>query len=319
MRWLCLLLAPLWTAATISGVASAQAAEKALHLGLLQTRVDVHAVTLAELAKHGFVEGENLVVDRRTGTTERLPELARELVDLKPDVIIAGGAAIAAARTATSTIPIVMSFNGEDSVAAGFAESVARPGGNVTGLVIWSPELDAKRLEFLHEAVPTARRIAAVIANPLNHADPLAVMRPVASAVGIELLAFYVESPTDFDAAFVAMRSAGAQALAITADTRLSTNMPRLAALALEAHLPTVCQWVEMAREGCLIGYGPIPGELRRRAADYVVRIFHGASPGELPIEGPTRIKFAVNLKTAAMLGLTLPPIVLQRADEVIE
>ena len=319
MRWLCLLLAALLAAAAMSGAASAQAADKVLRLGLLQTRVDVHAMTLAELAKLGFAEGSNLVVDTRTGTSERLPELARELVDVKPDVIIAGGAAIAAARAATNTIPIVMSYSGEDPIAAGFAASVARPGGNVTGLMIWAPELDAKRLQLLHEAVPTARRIAALMASPLNRADPLAVMRPVASAVGIELLAFYVESPTDFDAPFAAMRSAGAQALAITADPRFSNSTPKLAALAIEARLATICEWVEMAREGCLIGYGPIPAELRRRAADYVVRIFRGASPGELPIEGPTRFKFAVNVKTAAMLGLTLPPIVLQRADEVIE
>lgn len=318
MRWRCRLLAAL-LAASMSGAASAQAADKVLRLGLLQTRVDVHVMTLAELAKLGFVEGSNLVVDTRTGTSERLPELARELVDVKPDVIIAGGAAIAAARTATNTIPIVMSYSGEDPVAAGFAASVARPGGNVTGLMIWAPELDAKRLQLLHEAVPTARRIAALMVSPLNRADPLAVMRRVASASGIELLAFYVESPTDFDAAFAAMRSAGAQALVITADPRLSNSTPKFAALAIEARLATVCEWVEMAREGCLIGYGPIPAELRRRAADYVVRIFRGASPGELPIEGPTRFKFAVNLKTAAMLGLTLPPILLQRADEVIE
>jgi len=115
------------------------------------------------------------------------------------------------------------------------------------------------------------------------------------------------------------MRSAGVEALAITADARLSTNTPVLAALAIESRLPTVCQWAEMAREGCLIGYGPISLELRRRAADYVMRILRGAPPAELPIEGPTRFKFAVNMKTAAMLGITLPEIVLQRADEIIE
>ena len=311
------LLAAVVAGVVISGPASAQNGNKIPLLGVLQTRVDVHDPTLVELRKQGYVEGSNLIVERRTGTTAQLPALARELVDLKPDVIIAGGAAIAAARTATDTIPIVMSYSGEDPVAAGFAASVARPGGNVTGLVIWSPELDAKRLQLLHEAVPTAHRIAALMASPLNRADPLGVMRPVASARGIELLAFYVES--DFDAPFAAMRSAGAQALAITADPRLSNSTPKLATLAIESRLPTVCEWVEMAREGCLIGYGPISLELRRHAADYVMRILRGAAPAELPIEGPTRFKFAVNMKTAAMLGITLPEIVLQRADEIIE
>jgi len=301
----------------ISGAASAQNANKIPLLGVLQTRVDVHDATLVELGKQGYVEGSNLIVERRTGTTEQLPALARELVALKPDVIIAGGASIAAARRATDTIPIVMSYGGEDPVAAGFAASVARPGGNVTGLVIWSPELDGKRLQLLHEAVPTVHRVAALIASPLYRPDPLSEMRPVASAGGIELFAFYVES--DFDAPFAAMRSAGVEALAITADARLSTNTPVLAALAIESRLPTVCQWAEMAREGCLIGYGPISLELRRRAADYVMRILRGAPPAELPIEGPTRFKFAVNMKTAAMLGITLPEIVLQRADEIIE
>jgi putative ABC transport system substrate-binding protein len=319
VRQVCRLLAALTFCVVISGLASAQTAKKVLRLGLLQTRVDIHTVMLAELARQGFVEGRNLIVEMRTGRTEQLPQFARELVDLKPDVIVAGGAAIAAAAKATNTIPIVMSYSGEDPIAAGFAASVARPGGNVTGLVIWSPELDAKRLQLLHEVAPTARRIAALIASPASRTDPLAVMRPVASANGIELLAFYVEFPTDFDAPFAAMRSAGAQALAITADSRLSNSASRLAALALEARLPTVCQWAEMAREGCLIGYGPISAEMHRHAADYVVHIFRGSSPGELPIEGPTRFKFAVNLKTAAMLELTVPQIVLLRADEVIE
>jgi putative ABC transport system substrate-binding protein len=319
MRRMWRLLAALLAAAVMSGPASAQAADKVLRLGLLETRVDVHVMTLAELAKQGFVEGRDLVVETRTGATEQLPELARELVDLKPDVIIAGGAAIAAARTATSTIPIVMSYSGEDPVAAGFAASVARPGGNVTGLMIWAPELDAKRLQLLHEAVPTARRIAALLASPLDHKDSLAALRSVAAARGIELLVFYAEFPADYDAAFAAMRSAGAQALAIAADARLSPSAATLAALALKAHLPTVCQRTEMAKAGCLIGYGPIEDELRRRAADYVARILRGASPAELPIEGPTRFAFAINLKTAAALDLTLPQIVLLRADEVIE
>jgi putative ABC transport system substrate-binding protein len=319
MRRMRALLAGLTAVAVILGPVSAQTTDKVLRLGLLQTRANVHSVTLAELGRRGFVEGRNLVVEARTGTAEQLPELARELVDLKPDVILAGGAAIAAAKIVTSTIPIVMSFAGQDPVASGFAASVARPGGNITGFVIWSPELDGKRLELLHEAVPTARRIAVLMATPLHHKDNLAAMRPVADAMGIDLLSFYAEFPAEYDAAFGAMHSAGAQALMITADARFSSDGARLAALALETQLPTACQWRSMVEQGCLLGYSPVPSELRRRAADYVERIFHGTTPGELPIEGPTRLEFTVNMKTAAALQVTLPQIVLLRADEVIE
>jgi len=204
-------------------------------------------------------------------------------------------------------------------VAAGFAATLARPGGNVTGVAMLAPELDGKRLQLLHEAVPGGSRIAALAASPDQHAPNLAAMRQVASHEGLALLPFYAAQPEDYPATFAAMRDAGASALQIVSAPQFLTNAATLAELALEARLPTMCEWRSMAAQGCLLGYGPDYTELQRRVADYVARILRGAAPGDLPIEQPTHYELAVNLKTAAALGLTIPQSIVGRADEVIE
>jgi len=202
---------------------------------------------------------------------------------------------------------------------AGFAKSLAHPGSTVTGIAMLAPELDAKRLDLLHEVVPGARRIAALAVSAQRDAPNLAAMREVAARDGLEILPFYAAASEEYPAAFAAMRRAGAEALQIVSAPELFSDARTLAVLAIEAKLPTICEWRSMAVDGCLVGYGPDFAELLRRTADYVARIFRGAAAGELPIEGPTRFEFAVNLKTARALGLTVPQSILVRADEAIE
>jgi putative ABC transport system substrate-binding protein len=275
--------------------------------------------TLPELARLGFREGHNLVLDERAGDAAAMEGLARELLLAKPDAIIAiGPDAIRAAAEATRTVPIV-TF-GNDPVQRGFAVSHARPGGNVTGVVILAEELDGKRVDILHEAVPAARRVGALLLPSLPYRASLErEVRAVASSIGMELLAFDAAGPDDYPAAFTAMHMAGVQALVITANPTFNRDAGLLARFALETDLPMICEWAENARSGCLLGYGPSRGELRRRVAYYVARIFQGAVPAELPIETPTHFELAINLKTARALGLTIPPSLLARADELIE
>jgi putative ABC transport system substrate-binding protein len=277
------------------------------------------SVTLPELATLGFDEGRNLILEERAGDAAAMPGLARELLLTKPDVIMAIGAdAIRAATEATTEVPIVMF--GASPVGKGLAASLARPGGNVTGVVILATELDGKRLDLLRETVPQARRIAALLlpSAPLRQASERE-MRDVAASTGVELLPFDAGGPEDYPAAFAAMRAAGAQAVVVMAHQAFNRDAALIAGLALEAGLPTVCEWAEMAQTGCLLGYGPSRTKLRRRTAHLVAQILRGAAPGDLPIEQPTHYEFAVNLKTAKALGLTVPQSILGRADEVIE
>jgi len=299
----------------------ATAAEKSYRLGDLEPTAASAEITrntvVPELAKLGFQEGTNLVIDQRVGDSAAMPGLAQDLILSRPDAIIAFGTdAILAAHKASTTIPIVMF--GPDPVTLGLAASVARPGGHVTGVVVLGVELDAKRLDLLRQAVPTAKRVAALVSRSALAGTERA-MREVAASTGAELFVFEADGPDDYPAVFTAMRSVGAEALAMTATPYFYRDAPLLAGLALEAGLPTVCEFAETAHSGCLLGYGPDRPELRRRMAHYVAEIFHGAAPGDLPIEQPTHYQFAVNLKTAAALGLTITPSILARADEVIE
>jgi putative tryptophan/tyrosine transport system substrate-binding protein len=273
---------------------------------------------MPELAKLGFVEGRNLVVEWRVGNAAAHPDLTRELLAARPDAIVALGPAVIGAHAATRSVPIV-GF-GTDPVEIGLAASFARPGGNVTGIVILAGELDAKRLDLLRDALPGRRRVAALLsstapASRWSERD----MRAVATSAAIDLLVFSVAAPADYASAFTAMREAGAEALVIAASPRLNNDMKDLAALALQARLPTICEWARSAHEGCLIGYGPERLALLRRNADQLARIFRGTAPGEIPIEQPTVFELAVNLKVARTLGIDLPAALVTRADEVIE
>jgi len=182
-----------------------------------------------------------------------------------------------------------------------------------------APELDAKRLDLFHQVVLTARRVAVLGTSATQSEENLAAVREVAEALGLDLVAVYAEFPAEYPAAFAVMRSAGAERPAILSAPDFFINASTLAALALEARLPTVCEWRKMADQGCLLGYGPDIAELNRRIANYVARIFRGAFPGDLPMEQPTHFELAVNLKTAKALGLAIPPAILARADDVIE
>ena len=300
--------------------ARAQTPNRIYRLGHLATSADSEAftrqTTLPELARLGFVEGRNLVFDARVGEPDSMPALMRELLAGQPDAVIAlGPVELRAAGAATRIVPIV-SF-GVDPMEFGLAASHARPGGNVTGVVILADELEGKRLSILLEALPDRRRVAALVAAP-SEANEAAV-RKAAARLGVELLVFPAAAPSDYPAAFAAMRAQGAQALIIAANSQFFRDRSQLAGLALEARLPTVCEWAEMAHAGCLIGYGPSRIALRKRMADQIAQIFRGVRPGDIPIEQPTAFEFSLNLKIARSLDLIVPSVVLTRADEVIE
>ncbi len=319
------LLTPL-AALVLPTPALAQALERVWRVSALSpTRGGIDTlrqITLPELAKLGFVEGRNLVFHALSaeGAYERLPALGSEIVETKPDVIIAvAPVAIRAARAATSTIPIVMSFAGEDPVAAGWVQSYARPGGNMTGIVLLSPELDGKRLDILLDTLPPRRRIA-VLFHPrsVNSPNDWAV-KAAAARIGVEVMPFTASGREEYAAAFASMRSAGAQAVLIASSPVFRGDAAQVAELALKTGLPTICEWPDMAEKGCLMSYGPTLTDLFGRVAGYVARILRGASPGEMPVEDPTTFSLSVNLRTAKALDLDLPTSLLARADKVIE
>jgi putative ABC transport system substrate-binding protein len=299
----------------------AEAAERVWRLGVLTLADDsaTRSIMLPYLATRGFVEGRNLVVDIRVGTEEQMPALAQALVGDKPDVIIAiSDWALHAARAATSTIPIVAAPIGSDPVRAGVAESWAHPGGNVTGVCLIAPELEVKRLSLLREALPSVHRIA-VLSNHRKVVEAgILPLRKAAAEAGVELVEIWVESPNEYAASFDAMRGYGAEALLIMPTPELYRDSEALAALSAKARLPTIGGFRESAQQGFLISYGPSLRELGQQAASYVERIFNGAQAGELPFQGPTRFDFAINMKTAKALGITIPPSLLVGA-EVIE
>jgi putative ABC transport system substrate-binding protein len=313
----------------LSAPVMAQVSERVWRVGVLTPSQSgertIRQFTLPELAKLGFQEGRNLAyqVFSADDVPARLPALAAELVATRPDVIIAvGPSSIRAAHRATSTIPIVMSFGGEDPVAAGWAQSYAKPSKNVTGVVMLSPELDGKRFHVLHEAFPTRRRVAVLFHTLARNVPDDRFTRHVQAAArssGVELLIFYASGPADYQSVFATIRAAHPDALQIGSSTIFTNDASHLAELAIQAGLPTVCDWPDSARRGCLLGYGPNPADLRRRTADFVARIFHGTPAGDLPIEDPTTFDLVVNLKTARALGIDLPPSLLAQADEVIE
>jgi putative ABC transport system substrate-binding protein len=274
------------------------------------------------LAELGYVEGQNIAIESRwaAGKYERLPGLAAELVRLKMDVIVTAAVpAIRAVKEATSTIPIVMAVV-VDPVATGLVASFARPGGNITGLSVMTPELVGKQLEMLREIVPKASRVA-VLWNPANLGNPpqLRAAELAARTLGMRLQPLEARSPREIDSAFAAMTKEGAGAVVVLVDVMLIEQRTRIADLAATRRLPAVYGHEDHVRAGGLMAYTPNFLGNYRRAAVYVDRILRGANPGDLPIEQATKFELLINLKTAKALGLTIPPSLLLRADQVIE
>jgi putative ABC transport system substrate-binding protein len=269
----------------------------------------------------GYVEGQNLVIEERyaEGKVERLSNLAAELVRHNLHVIIAAGsAAVRAAQQATNTIPIVMTTS-TDAVAQGFVGSLARPGGNITGLAGPGVELSGKRLEILKEAVPEVSRIA-VLWNPANPttAPFLPETQAAAQALGVELHVLEVRSPHDFEGAFEAATSGRAGALLVMPDAFLSGSRTRIIEFAQQHGLPGMYPVREFVDAGGLMSYAPSWTAMFPRAATYVDKILKGVKPADLPVEQPTKFELVINLKTAQALSLTIPPTLLFQADEVI-
>jgi putative ABC transport system substrate-binding protein len=270
----------------------------------------------------GWVEGRNFSMEFRNagGKPERLAELAGELVALKVDVIVAlGSQATAAAKQATSTIPIVMSSSG-DAVGTGLVASLARPGGNVTGLTFISPESSGKRLELLKEAVPGATRVA-ILWTPADPPRRLEYKNTEVAAqrLGVELLSLELAGPEHLESRFAAMIRERAQALIVFTDPITSAERKRIADLATKRRLPTISGFGLYAEAGVLMSYGPNLGDLYRRAAMYVDKILNGAKAADLPVEQPTKFELVINLRTARALGLTIPRSLLARADQLIQ
>ena len=274
------------------------------------------------LRELGYVEGQNIVIEGRysEGRDERFPDLAADLVRLKVDVIVAGATQpVHAAQRATTTIPIVMT-NHSDPVGSGLVASLARPGGNITGLTSITQELTAKRLELLKEAVPGVVRVA-VLWNPTNQTHPgmLSDTEAAARALGVKLEIVEARNPDQFDSVFSAMSKARAEALLVLSDVTFWFHRTRIAELAAKSRLPATFGQREHVEAGGLMSYGPDLRDNYRRAATYVDKILKGAKPADLPVEQPTRFELLINLKTARALGLTIPQSILIRADQVIQ
>jgi putative ABC transport system substrate-binding protein len=310
-----LLMAPL--------LAEAQPGGKVWRIGYLAgsprvPQIDAFVQGLREL---GYIEGQNLVLDIKLahGRLERLPDLAAELVQFRPDVIVAaanvGGLA---AKQATSTIPIVVVAS-HDGVQVGLFASLARPGGNLTGVESLAPDLDIKRLEFLRQAVPRLSHLA-VLYNSTDSGGPghVAIIQATAQALGCQIRLVEVRSAAEFDAAFMAILRDRPDALLTVTDPLVFAHRERIAQFGVQHKLPAVYEFKSFVELGGLMSYGPNMPAMWRRAAYYADRILKGAKPADLPVEQPTKFELVINLKTAKDLGLTISPALLFQADEII-
>jgi putative ABC transport system substrate-binding protein len=277
------------------------------------------------LRERGYIEGQNIVTEYRyaEGKPDRRPELAAELVRLKVDIIVvAGGASwILAAKNATKTIPIVMAGQGIDPVKAGFVQSLARPGGNVTGLTNLSTELGGKRLELLKEAVLKLARVAALYDPALRGSvlDVKEVLPVAARALGLTIQPWEVRAADGFEKVFAALNKQRPDGLYVAQGALMNANQKRIAGFALKSRLPSMYGNREAVDAGGLMSYGADLADSYRRVAYFVDRILKGAKPADLPVEQPTKFEFVINLKTAKQIGLTIPPEVLARATKLIK
>jgi len=293
------------------------------HVGILlfnSPQTDYIAPMIEGLKASGYVEGQSVVFDYRfaEGKAERLPELAAELVRLRPDVIFAYGGDVAPhAKKATDSIPIVVMVS-NDPVQSGLVASLARPGANVTGLTLIYDELAGKVLELLKETVPSMSRCA-VLWNP-DHADPeYRYTERSAGAIGVKLQSLEVRRASDFEGAFKAAVAGHAEGLVIVSSRVLFQQRKEIAEFAATSRIPMAGGWGDWTKDGFLLTYGPSTVDAMRRTSVYIDRILKGASPANLPIERPAKFELVINLKTAKALGITIPKELLLRADEVIQ
>jgi putative ABC transport system substrate-binding protein len=304
----------------------AQQPTKVLRIGFLiasnpsaaSARIDAFRQRLREL---GYVEGENFVIEFRyaEGKLDRVPALAAELVRLKVDVIVTGGPRdTRAAKEATNTIPIVMAQD-TDPVASGHVASLARPGGNITGLSTLSPELSGKQLELLKEIVSRLSRVAVLeTSTEPGNTQALKEIELAAKAFGVKLQYLDVQRAGDIETAFPAATKGRAEAVLVLGSPVFNSHRTQIVDLAVKSRLPTIYRTPEFVEAGGLMTYGASPTDLFRRAATYVDKILKGRAPADLPVEQPMKFEFIVNLKAAKQIGLTIPPNVLVRADRVI-
>jgi len=316
------LLATIFLAAASS--AEAQQAKKVPRIGILFIggRNQPHLEAFKQgLRERGYTEGKNITLEYRyaEGKEDRLPVLAAELVHLKVDVIVVTADVSAqAVQQATKTIPIVVTTG--DPVAWGLADSLAKPGGNVTGLSVLLADLSGKRVEILKETFPKATRLATLwnptgrVATPVFKETSMA-----AQALSLQLHSFEVQTPQDIEKAFLDMPKVRPNALLVILSPLVTLHSKRIVEMALKQHLPGMYPTRQFAEEGGLMAYGPLIGDLYRRAATYVDKILKGRKPADLPVEQPTKFEFVINLKTAKQIGLTIPQSVLYRADKVIK
>jgi len=312
-----------------SNLTEAQQPKKVHRVGYL-TALDpatessrVEAIRLA-LREIGYVEGQNIAIESRyaEAKVDRQLELAAELVRLKVNIIVVSGGApwVQAAKNATKTIPIVMVGFGADPVEFGLVESLARPGGNVTGLTNIGPQLSGKQLEFLKEAVPKVTRVA-VLYDPASPANVIRVkdVLPVAArALGLTIQPWEVRGTDDFEKIFAALNKQRPDGLYVSPGPLMNANQKRTIGFALKTRLPSVYQGREFVEAGALMSYGADQADSYRRVAYFVDRILKGAKPADLPVEQPTKFEFVINLKTAKQIGVTIPPNVLARATKII-
>ncbi len=310
----------------VGGTAQAQQPPKIPRIGFLITsspaaiapRIDAFLQGLREL---GYVEGKNIVIEQRhaEGKFDRLPALAAELVHLKVDVIVSSGpTATRPAKTATSTIPIVMTFD-DDPVGSGFVASLAQPGGNITGLSTLSPEIGGKQLELLKEIVPKLSRVAVIgTSTREGTAQSLKELELGAAAFGVKLQYLDIQDPHDIESVFRAASKGRADAVLVLQSPVFNSQRAQIANLALKSRRPATYPRREFVEDGGLMSYGVSIFDLDRRAAIYVAKILKGAKPADLPVEQPTKFELIINLKAAKQIGLTIPPNVLARADKVI-
>jgi putative tryptophan/tyrosine transport system substrate-binding protein len=324
-RFLSILVA--WVFLAVAVVGEAQQPKKVPRIGILHgasassvaARTEAFRQGLREL---GYVEGKNIVIEWRyaEGKADRLPGLAAELVGLKVDIIVTTGPIVTrAAKETTSTIPIVMTNEG-DPVGTGFVASLARPGGNITGLSSLAPELGGKRLELLKEIIPQLSRVAVFGTSTLpDNAQRLREVELAATAFGVKLQYLDVLGPKDIETAFRAASKGRADAVLLLASSVFTSQRTQVADLAVKYRLPATYNRPEYVEDGGLMTYGPSINDLFRRAATYVDKILKGAKPADLPVEQPTKFELVINLKTAKALGLTIPQTLLLRADLIIE